>query len=156
LAQVLTLPQRVIKQLQADLPLCSHPFREIAHRVGATEEQVLSLVSQYLEQGVIRRFGAILGHQRLGFVANGMGVWRVPEEDAARVGEIMAGFPEVSHCYQRPSSPAWPYNLYTMIHGASYEECEQVAARISRKTGIRDYRLLFSTRELKKTSMVYY
>ncbi len=153
---MLSLEQKIIQQLQADLPLCSRPFQEIAQRVGTTEGEVLALVSQYVKQGVIRRLGAMLGHQRLGFVANGMGVWRVPEDEVARVGKIMATYQEVSHCYERPVSTAWPYNLYTMIHGASRQECAEVAARISQTCGIRDYRLLFSTRELKKTSMVYY
>lgn len=153
---MLTLTQRLIKQLQADLPLGPHPFKQIARQVGTTEDQVLALITQYLKQGVIRRFGAILGHQRLGFVANGMGVWRVPEEETEQVGKIMAAYPEVSHCYQRPTSASWPYNLYTMIHAASRQECAQVAARISQETGIQDYQLLFSTRELKKTSMTYY
>jgi DNA-binding Lrp family transcriptional regulator len=153
---MLTPAQKLIQQLQADLPLCPRPFKEIARRVGITEEEVLGSIKQHLRQGVIRRFGAILGHQKLGFVANGMGVWHVPEEDTERVGTIMASYPEVSHCYQRPTSDSWPYNLYTMIHGTSRQECEAVAARISQETGITDYRLLFSVRELKKKSMVYY
>lgn len=153
---MLSIQQRVIKELQADLPLCPQPYEEIAKRVGTTEEYVLALVSRYVKEGVIRRLGAMLGHQRLGFVANGMGVWYVPKKDVEGVGEIMAAYPEVSHCYERPVSAAWPYNLYTMIHSTSRQGCEQIAADISRKTGIRDYRLLFSVRELKKTSMVYY
>ena len=153
---MLSAQQKIIKELQADLPLCPQPYKEVAEHVGTTEEQVLALVSRYVKDGVIRRLGAILGHQHLGFTANGMGAWCVPDEDVKRVGEIMAAYPEVSHCYERPTSAAWPYNLYTMIHSTSRKKCEQVATDISRKTGIRDYRLLFSTRELKKTSMVYY
>ncbi len=152
----MNMKQKIIKELQGDLPLSPHPFREIAQRIGSTEDEVLALVSKYVKEGVIRRLGAMLAHQRLGFVANGMGVWRVPEEEVARVAEIMVSYPEVSHCYERPVSAAWPYNLYTMIHATSRKQCEQVAAGISQATGIKDFRLLFSTRELKKTSMVYY
>ncbi len=153
---MLDTQQKIIKELQGDLPLCSYPFREIAQRVGATEDEVLALVDKYVKEGVIRRFGTMLAHQRLGFTANGMGVWRVPEAEVERAGNIMASYQEVSHCYERPLSIAWPYNLYTMIHATSRRECEQIAASISQATGIKDYSLLFSTRELKKASMVYY
>jgi DNA-binding Lrp family transcriptional regulator len=153
---MLTLFQKLIKELQADLPLCPHPYQEIARRVGTSEAQILSMINQQIKQQVIRRLGAVLGHQKIGFKANGMGVWIVPETDTDRVGEIMAAYPEVSHCYLRPSSETWPYNLYTMIHGKSRRMCEQIAASISLETGIKNYRLLFSVKELKKQSMIYY
>jgi len=152
----LSLSQKIIQQLQQDLPLTPQPFKVIAQRVGTTEEQVLALLTQYIEQGLIRRLGAVLNHQRLGFEANGMGVWRVPATEVARIGQIMASFPEVTHCYERPSTSEWPYNLYTMIHGATKEECYQVAQRICRATGITEYKLLFSCQEFKKSSMQYY
>jgi hypothetical protein len=85
-----------------------------------------------------------------------MGVWNVPDERAVAVGEQMATFAAVSHCYQRPRYPDWPYNLFTMIHARSTEECEHVAATIAAETGISDYALLYSTREFKKVRVRYF
>jgi DNA-binding Lrp family transcriptional regulator len=100
---------------------------------------------------VIRRFSATIGHRALGIVANAMIVWRVPMEEMERVGGIMATFDEVTHCYERPERPEWPYNLYTVVHSQSREDCRKVAAEISRKVGISEYQVLFSEREFKKT-----
>lgn len=103
----------------------------------------------------MRRFGAILRHHQAGFTANGMSVWNIPDMQVERVGTLMAEFPEVSHCYQRPRLPDWRYNLFAMIHGRSENECRQIAERIAAATGIDDYDMLFSTREFKKSSMQY-
>ena len=89
-------------------------------------------------------------------MANAMGVWQVDLERAAKVGEIMARFKEVSHCYQRPTLPDWPYNLFTMIHGRTVEDCGDVMKKISLATGVTTYSMLFSTAELKKSSMQYF
>ncbi len=112
---------------------------------------MLERLNLLLEKRVIRRFAATIGHRALGIVANAMIVWRVPSEDVERVGGIMASFDEVTHCYERPSVPKWPYNLYSVVHSHSREECRKVAAEISRKTGVEDYQVLFSEREFKKT-----
>lgn len=146
----------LIRHLQGDIPLTERPFREIAEKMGISESALIERARQFKEKGYIRRFGATLRHRQAGFSANGMGVWIVPEEDRERVGKIMATFKEVTHCYERPSFEGWPFNLFTMIHGQSKEECFEVAERISGATGITDYKLLFSSREFKKTSMQYF
>ncbi|MBP1715721.1 MAG: transcriptional regulator [Deltaproteobacteria bacterium] len=105
---------------------------------------------------MIRRFGAILRHQIAGYRGNAMAVWSVPEEEIDRISRTMTSFPAVSHCYLRPEHPRWPYNLYTMIHGKSPEDCRKTAKRMARETGIKNYRLLFSKREHKKSSMNYF
>ena len=112
---------------------------------------MLERLNRLLEVGVIRRFSATIGHRALGIVANAMIVWRVTPEEVERVGPIMASFEEVTHCYERPSVSDWPYNLYTVVHSSSREECRKVAAEISRRTGVLDYQVLFSEREFKKT-----
>jgi DNA-binding Lrp family transcriptional regulator len=112
---------------------------------------VIERLQRLLELGAIRRFSATIGHRALGIVANAMIVWRVPPEEVARVGEIMASFDEVTHCYERTPRVEWPYNLYTVVHSPSREECRKVAAEVSRKVGISDYQVLFSEREFKKT-----
>ena len=110
----------------------------------------------YRESGLLRRFGAVLRHQLAGFTANGLSVWEVPDADITHVGELLATFSEITHCYARPRLPDWPYSLYAMIHAHTREECAAIAARIAGTTGISSYRMLFSLREFKKTSMQYF
>ncbi|ABZ84529.1 heme biosynthesis protein [Heliomicrobium modesticaldum Ice1] len=150
------IDKKLIRLLQEDLPVVPRPFAALAEQVGLTEEDVIARARRYHAEGLMRRFGVALRHREVGFTANGMGCWDVPEERAEEVGRIMATFPEVSHCYQRPRFDGWPYSHFTMIHGESRDDCEAVARRISAATGITNYRLLFSTEELKKTSMRYF
>jgi DNA-binding Lrp family transcriptional regulator len=146
----------VIRALQGNLSGTLTPFADIAKELAWEEEEVLDRTQKLLAAGLIRRFGAVLRHQKAGFTANAMGVWQVPEEKTEEIGRVMAKFREVSHCYQRPTLPDWPYNLFTMIHGRSIEECKDVMQRISQATGVQDYDMLFSQRELKKSSMQYF
>ena len=150
------LDRRIIRRACGDIGSSAHPFREMAGELGLDETKLLRRLRTYKQRGMLRRFGAILKHQQAGFVANGMSVWNVPDGDVVRVGEQMAAAREVSHCYERPRLPDWPYNLFGMIHGRSEDECRTVAARMAREIGIDDYRVLFSLREFKKTSMVYF
>ncbi len=148
--------KKLVKELQGNLPLTSRPYKELAERCGISEDKLLEAIKGLLKEGVIRRMGAVVRHHNLGITANGMGVWQVADEDAERIGRIMSSFPEVSHCYQRPTFPDWPYNLFTMIHASTPEECEQIAEKIAKATGLKGHKLLFSGRELKKSSMRYY
>ncbi len=150
------LEKKIIAQIQGDLPIVPHPYREIARRLGIEEQRLLEVLQELNRRGIIRRFGATLRHQKSGFEANAMVAWRVDEERVAEVGQAMAGFGQVTHCYHRNPNRDWPYNLYTMIHGADEGACLETARRISEATGVRDYTLLFSRRELKKTSMTYF
>ncbi|MDP4160284.1 MAG: AsnC family transcriptional regulator [Bacillota bacterium] len=146
----------LIQVLQGNLPDSPTPFTVLAETLQWQVEDVIGSTSHLLEEKVIRRFGAVLRHQKAGFVANAMGVWQVNPEEAAEVGKIMARFKEVSHCYQRPTLPDWPYNLFTMVHGRTEEDCRDVMMRISQATGVSAYSMLFSTAELKKSSMQYF
>ncbi|MDP4126038.1 MAG: AsnC family transcriptional regulator [Bacillota bacterium] len=146
----------LIQVLQGNLQDSPTPFTVLAETLQWQVEDVIGSTSHLLEEKVIRRFGAVLRHQKAGFVANAMGVWRVDPEKAAEVGKIMARFKEVSHCYQRPTLPDWPYNLFTMVHGRTEEDCRDVMMRISQATGVSAYSMLFSTAELKKSSMQYF
>ena len=148
--------KKVIGLIQGDLPLDVNPFARMAEKAGMSEEEFIRKVRSLMERGVIRRFGATLRHQEAGFSANAMVAWIVPEERAEEVGRVMAGFKEVSHCYQRVPREDWPYNVYTMVHGDNREQCYKLAERIARKVGIKDYALLFSEKEFKKTSMEYF
>ncbi|HHY25557.1 MAG TPA: Lrp/AsnC family transcriptional regulator [Desulfitobacterium dehalogenans] len=146
----------IIRELQGNIPESLTPYAEIAEKLAWQEERVLKQTQHLVNNRVIRRFGAVLRHQKAGFTANAMGVWQVPEEKAESLGKIMASFREVSHCYQRPTLKDWPYNLFTMIHARSQEGCGEVMAKIAQATGIKDYAMLFSIKELKKSSMQYY
>lgn len=146
----------LIRELQGNIPESLAPFAEIAGKLGWDEEEVIWQARNLLRNGVIRRFGAVLRHQKAGFTVNAMGVWQVPEMKIEEAGKIMASFREVSHCYQRPVFADWPYNLFTMIHARSESECAEIMGRISQATGINDYTMLLSVKELKKTSMQYY
>jgi len=147
--------------LQDDLPETLTPFADLAAQLQArgvdvTEEWVIERTAVWRESGVIRRFGAAIKHHKTGYASNAMGVWNAPEERIEEVGAIMATFKEVSHCYERPKAPTWPANMYTMIHGRTREECEDVARRIREATGLPEPRLLYSVREFKKISMRYF
>ena len=146
----------LIRVLQGNLPDSRTPYSVLAEELHCQVEGVISTVLRLLEANVVRRFGAVLRHQKAGFVANAMGVWQVDAEQAGEVGAIMAGFKEVSHCYQRPTLPDWPYSLFTMIHGRTPEDCGDVMKKISLATGVNTYAMLFSTKELKKISMQYF
>jgi len=148
---------RILALAGADLPDSPTPFAAIADQVGCSEDEVLALLSRLKDGGVIRRFGATLRHQKAGYGHNAMVAWRVDDEaEAQRVGKLMADRPEISHCYIRRTHPQWKYNLYTMIHGKNPGDCLEVVAAISRATGVTDYQLLQSVRELKKISMRYF
>ncbi len=150
------LEKKVIASIQGDIPVVRRPYRVLAERIGITEEAFLETLQHLTEQGVIRRFGATLRHQKSGFQANAMTAWQVAEERIEDVGQIMASFRAVSHCYRRDPTDGWPYNLYTMIHGKTESDCRQTAQKMSEKAGVYTYRLLFSRRELKKISMTYF
>jgi DNA-binding Lrp family transcriptional regulator len=148
--------QNVIAAIQGDMPITARPYRELAERVGMTEEAFIEVLEGLRARDVIRRFGATLRHQKSGYAANAMGAWRVPEDRIETVGARMAACRQISHCYRRNPNADWPYNLYTMIHAESSEACWEIAREMAHATDIEDYTLLFSLRELKKTSMTYF
>ena len=150
------LEKQVIASVQGDLPVSSHPYGEIAVRLGVSEALVLQTLKDLCDRGVIRRFGATIRHQRSGFKANAMVAWHVDEDQIEDVGEIFAAFAEVSHCYRRNPADNWPYNLYTMVHANDETACRSIARKMSKKTHVTDFTLLFSRKELKKTSMAYF
>ena len=146
----------VVRELQEDLPLVPRPFDAMAERLGITVPELFDQAGQLQQRSLMRRYSAVLYHRKAGFSANAMAVWKVPEERAVEVGLIMAESPWVTHCYQRPTFPDWPYTHFSMVHAQTKEECEQVIEDLSEKTGITEYQLLYSTREYKKTRVRYF
>jgi DNA-binding Lrp family transcriptional regulator len=148
---------RLIRALQAPLPLISRPFAALAAEEGLAEGTLLDGAQRLQAAGILRRFSAVLRHRRVGYTANGMACWVVPAERIEVLGQMAAEFPEVSHCYQRPAHPPrWPYTLFTMIHGQSREEVEAIVGRIAQAAGIDGYEVLYSTHEFKKERIRYY
>ena len=145
-----------IRELQKDLEITERPFLKLAQNLGISEDDLFEQARYYEEIGVMRRFAAILRHRDVGFIANGMIVWKVPEDQISEVGQKLGAFPQVSHCYQRPSYPDWPYNVFSMIHCKSHNEAQEVAKVIQDQIKIDEYRILFSEREFKKTRVEYF
>ncbi|TLX96322.1 MAG: Lrp/AsnC family transcriptional regulator [Thaumarchaeota archaeon] len=145
-----------IRELQKDLEIIEMPFLKSAQNLGITEEQLLEKAKYYEGIGVMRRFAAILRHREAGFIANGMIVWKVPTERIDYIGAKLGAFPQISHCYQRPVYPDWPYNVFSMVHCKSIEDAEDMAKQIQEQIGIEDYKILFSSREFKKTRVEYF
>jgi DNA-binding Lrp family transcriptional regulator len=154
--EISDLDEKIIKEIQEDIPLAQEPFQKIANKLELSKEKLLERLEKLKEKGAMRRISAILYHRRSGYRFNGMGVWIVPEEKREQVGKLMAAYQEISHVYERPTYPDWPYSLFSMIHGQSKEEVEEVAEDIYKKAEVTDYTILYSTEELKKTSMRYF
>lgn len=150
------IEKKIIASIQEDMPVTEQPYAAIAEKLDITEAKLLDRLQDLSRRGVIRRFGATLRHQRAGFNANAMVAWKVDENRIKEVGQKMASFRQVSHCYRRNPTADWPYNLYTMVHANDERACHQTAKKMSRATSVEDYTLLFSREELKKTSMVYF
>ncbi len=150
------LDKRIIARLQGDLPLESRPFAGLAAELGLGEAQVVERIARLKREKIMRRFGATLRHQQSGFPANVMVAWRVPEDQVERVGRRLSGFRRVSHCYWRQTCAGFPYNLFSMVHGKSQEECREIVGEMAEAVGALEHALLFSVEELKKTSMQYY
>ena len=108
------------------------------------------------ERRLLRRVAAILFHRRAGFSANGMGVWKVPDERIMELGPRMAAFRGISHCYQRPTYQDWPYSIFTMAHGRSKDECDAILDSIASQTGIDERATLYSSTEFKKIRLLYF
>jgi siroheme decarboxylase len=146
----------MLRELQEDIALIPAPYAAMAERIGIPESELLAGAAGFVSDGVARRFAAVLHHRHAGFVANAMSVWKVPEDRIDDVGMQMAGFAAISHCYQRPTYPDWPYNLFGMLHGRTKQDCEVAADAIAREAGINEHAMLYSTKEYKKVRVRYY
>ena len=144
--------------LQEGLPLEPQPFRALAYRAGLEEGRLLELLGQWLERGILKRFGVVVRHHELGYTANAMCVWAVPEGEVSALGERLAAEPGVTLCYRRrPMAPHWPYNLFCMIHGKAREEVVELRRSLGERLGLDAFpnELLFSTRRYKQTGARY-
>jgi len=146
----------VIRATQGHQPVVAEPYTAPAAELGVPVARLLDHMAGMAERGLLRRVAAILFHRRAGFSANGMGVWKVPEERIAELGPRMAAVRGISHCYQRPTYEDWPYSVFTMAHGRSKEECDAVLDSIADSTGIHERATLYSSTEYKKVRLLYF
>jgi len=171
------IDKKIISLISQDIPLVKEPFKDLAGRLGIDERTLLERIHAFKKDALMRKFSASLNHRKIGFLYNAMVVWDVPEKLIDKAGGIMASFDEVSHCYQREKRPGWSYNLYSMVHGRTKSECIGVVKRISNALGrllrpslrghfsVRSnlkrprndviYKVLFSSKEYKKTGVRY-
>jgi len=150
------IDRRIVLATQSGLPLEPQPYHAVARQVGVSPEEVMTRMRRMLETGMIRRIGAVPNHYALGYKANGMTVWDVPDETVDELGERVGALDFVSHCYHRPRHlPDWPYNFFAMVHGHDKPEVEAQVRQIAELLGEADrgHEILYSTRILKKTGL---
>ena len=150
------MDRRLIQATQAGLALKERPYHHLAAELGVTPEDVMRRMRRMLDAGIIRRIGVVPNHYALGYRANGMSVWDVPDEDISAIGRRVGDLDFVSHAYHRPRHlPMWPYNLFAMVHGRTRAEVEAKVAAIADLIGPADrgHSILYSTRILKKTGL---
>ncbi|HEU4706296.1 MAG TPA: Lrp/AsnC family transcriptional regulator [Solirubrobacterales bacterium] len=148
----------LIRALQGPMEPVERPYDAAAEELGISTEEMLDRLRDMVDRKILRRVAAILYHRRAGFSANGMGVWKVPEDDVPAVGSKMASFRGISHCYQRPTYEDWPYSVFTMAHGRSKEECDAILDSIAAECGMGpdDRATLYSSTEYKKIRLHYF
>jgi DNA-binding Lrp family transcriptional regulator len=148
----------LIRALQGPMEAVARPYDAAAQELGISTEELLDRLRAMVDRKILRRVAAILFHRRAGFSANGMGVWKVPEDEILTTGAKMASFRGISHCYQRPTYADWPYSVFTMAHGRSKEECDAVLDAIAEECGMGpdDRATLYSSTEYKKIRLHYF
>jgi DNA-binding Lrp family transcriptional regulator len=148
--------RRIVLATQSGLPLADQPYDVLAQQLDLDVAEVIARVRSMLERGIIRRIAAVPNHYALGYRANGMSVWNVPDEHVSATGRQVGALDYVSHCYHRPRHlPLWPYNLFAMVHGKTRAEVEVRVEAIAALLGphCRGHEVLYSTRILKKTGL---
>lgn len=151
----------IVRALQKDLPLVPEPYKQVAHELGISEEELLSGIERLMEEKRLKRISIALRHKNVGYTWNVMGAWDIPDDEIDRVGQAVANHRYVTHCYRRGRSEHFPYNLYTMLHARSGEECEEIIRTLEKDIAeLVGYEvphdMLRSMTELKKIGMKYF
>ena len=151
-----TIEIETVRLLQRDIPLQPRPFEALARTAGIGADEILGSARSLLARGQMRKFTASIAARKPGFSASAMGVWVVPQEKADELGMQMSQNRAVSHCYLRPTYDDWPYNLYTIVHGRSIDECESIINDLAIDTGLTEKQALYPTREYKKAKLAFF
>ena len=150
------LDERLVRELQENLPPGENPWQALAVKLGISEDEVVARLKGLKASGKLKRVGAVLRHQNSGFAANAMAVFLPPPGTTDELGEKLAASPMVSHCYERIPCGEWIYTLYAMIHGRTEEEITSFVSAFAAENAVEKYDILFSREELKKSSMVFF
>ncbi len=148
----------LIAEIQTGLPLTPNPYAEIGRHIGLSEAAVIERLQRLLQAGAIKRLGVVVRHHEIGYRANAMTVWNIPDEKVSELGECMGGFEFVTLCYRRPRRlPDWPYNLFTMVHGRDRDEVLSNISHMAERCGLASiqYEVLFSKRRFKQRGAIY-
>ncbi|MHC4762657.1 MAG: siroheme decarboxylase subunit beta [Planctomycetota bacterium] len=149
------MERRILSVLQEGLPRSQTPYKDMAQKVGMETNELLTVLKDWEKQGKLRRIGAIVDHFKVGLSAGAMVMWQVESERVVEIGQVFAGFKEVSHAYERQTCENWPYNLYTMVHGKNAKEVQEVVKSMGQACGVSNYRILVTEKELKKIPPTY-
>lgn len=151
------LSERALRTiLQEGLPLVARPYQHIAQQLGTNEQAVIEKIAELKKRGLIKRFGMILRHHKLGYTANCMMVWDIPDQDIDHIAQLLSAEPAVTLCYQRPRRDNWPFNLFCMIHGKERAQVQQQIESMIKKHQLNyPHKLLFSTRQFKQRGARY-
>ncbi|TAK60739.1 AsnC family transcriptional regulator [Methylobacter sp.] len=149
--------RQLLEHIQLGLPVCSRPYLEIGRLCDMPETEVIERLTRLKQQGLIKRMGVIVKHRQLGYRANAMIVWNVPDNLVKQLGGHISRFSFVTLCYQRPRQPEWPYNLYCMIHGKDKATVLNQLEQIVEACGLSsfDKEILFSSRCFKQRGALY-
>jgi len=153
--QISDIERKILAALQGGFPRSQTPYKDTAKRVGIETKQLLAILDDWKREGKLRRVGSIIDHFKVGISGGAMVAWRVEPERVEQVGTKLAGFKEVTHAYEREITENWPFNIYTMVHGADIQEVEQTVKDMSQACGVSDYRILSTQKELKKVPPTY-
>ena len=149
------IERKILAALQEALPRSQTPYEDMAQRAGIDTEQLLAVLEAWKQQGKLRRIGAVVNHFKVGLGASAMVVWEVEPERIEEVGQTLASFKEVSHIYERHVGKNWPYNIYSMVHEANQEKLQHTIEMMAKTSGVSNYRVLATAKELKKVGPTY-
>ncbi len=153
--QISDIEKKILAALQGGFPRSQTPYKDTAERVGIETKQLLAILNDWKQEGKLRRIGSIVDHFKVGISGGAMVAWRVEPDRVEQVGTKLAGFTQVTHAYERKIAENWPFNIYTMVHGADIKEVEQTVKGMSQACGVSDYRILPTQKELKKVPPTY-
>ena len=151
-----SIDKKLIAELQENLPLTSRPFAEVADNIGIEEKEVINRLKRLKEAGVLRRIAPLVAQEKSGFRNNAMVVWQVPGEKCDSTGEKLASFKFISHCYQRPTAPDWPYQIFTVVHARDEKDLQTKLEQLENSIDYIDWRVLRTEEKLKKASLRYF
>ncbi len=149
-----SVDQKIIRRVQGEFPLTPAPYRLMADEIGISEAELLERLSQMKAMGMLRKMGAVLQHRVAGFHGNALCCWRIPDVMVKEVAARMAACSFISHVYLRQPHEKWPYNLYTVFHSHTREECQERIETMAKTLAMAEYRVLFSRKNWKRSQLV--